>query len=134
MRTNLDSVPARNQRELRMVADLILDRFEEAHARAASQWRKRGRIHKIILYGSYARGDWVYEPHTKKGYRSDYDLLIVVNHKRVADNADFWEGLRETFAEMLENGRMKRSEERRVGKEGVSTCRYRWSPYNKKKK
>src|SRR3546814_11740008 len=25
-----------------------------------------------------------------------------------------------------------RSEERRVGKECVSTCRYRWSPYNKK--
>src|SRR3546814_18935877 len=24
----------------------------------------------------------------------------------------------------------KRSEERRVGKECVSTCRYRWSPYN----
>src|SRR3546814_12851204 len=27
-----------------------------------------------------------------------------------------------------------RSEERRVGKEGVSTCRSRWSPYNEKKK
>src|SRR3546814_11346179 len=27
-----------------------------------------------------------------------------------------------------------RSEERRVGKECVSTCRYRWSPDNKKKK
>src|SRR3546814_11359168 len=27
-----------------------------------------------------------------------------------------------------------RSEERRVGKEWVSTCRSRWSPYNKKKK
>src|SRR3546814_12914791 len=27
-----------------------------------------------------------------------------------------------------------RSEERRVGKEGVRTCRYRWSPYHKKKK
>src|SRR3546814_13825704 len=26
-----------------------------------------------------------------------------------------------------------RSEERRVGKECVSTCRYRWSPYTKKK-
>src|SRR3546814_20279266 len=26
-----------------------------------------------------------------------------------------------------------RSEERRVGKECVSTCRYRWSPYHKKK-
>src|SRR3546814_17101095 len=26
-----------------------------------------------------------------------------------------------------------RSEERRVGKEGVSTCRSRWSPYHEKK-
>src|SRR3546814_14264736 len=30
--------------------------------------------------------------------------------------------------------RQRRSEERRVGKEGVSTCRFRWSPYHKKKK
>src|SRR3546814_17565045 len=30
--------------------------------------------------------------------------------------------------------RQKRSEERRVGKECVSTCRSRWSPYPKKKK
>src|SRR3546814_20234199 len=29
---------------------------------------------------------------------------------------------------------VSRSEERRVGKEGVSTCRYRWSPDHKKKK
>src|SRR3546814_18370385 len=28
----------------------------------------------------------------------------------------------------------KRSEERRVGKECVSTCRSRWSPYHEKKK
>src|SRR3546814_13763420 len=30
--------------------------------------------------------------------------------------------------------RLERSEERRVGKEGVSTCRSRWSPYHYKKK
>src|SRR3546814_17805671 len=29
-------------------------------------------------------------------------------------------------------GRDGRSEERRVGKECVSTCRYRWSPYHEK--
>src|SRR3546814_6541911 len=29
---------------------------------------------------------------------------------------------------------MPRSEERRVGKECVSTCRYRWSPYHEKNK
>src|SRR3546814_18609378 len=28
----------------------------------------------------------------------------------------------------------RRSEERRVGKECVSTCRFRWSPYHEKKK
>src|SRR3546814_11355893 len=31
-------------------------------------------------------------------------------------------------------GDISRSEERRVGKECVRTCRCRWSPYNKKKK
>src|SRR3546814_13062218 len=31
-------------------------------------------------------------------------------------------------------GIRRRSEERRVGKEGVSTCRSRWSPYHKQKK
>src|SRR3546814_16709945 len=30
----------------------------------------------------------------------------------------------------LEAGNDPRSEERRVGKECVSTCRYRWSPYH----
>src|SRR3546814_16613761 len=31
---------------------------------------------------------------------------------------------------MARNGRAGRSEERRVGKEGVRTCRYRWAPIN----
>src|SRR3546814_14899570 len=35
---------------------------------------------------------------------------------------------------MLPRATHTRSEERRVGKECVSTCRSRWSPYNKKKK
>src|SRR3546814_13989022 len=34
----------------------------------------------------------------------------------------------------LPDRRCKRSEERRVGKECVSTCRSRWSPYHSKKK
>src|SRR3546814_13618850 len=34
------------------------------------------------------------------------------------------------FANVLQK---KRSVERRVGKECVSTCRYRWSPYHSKK-
>src|SRR3546814_14815450 len=34
----------------------------------------------------------------------------------------------------LEDNDQGRSEERRVGKECVSTCRSRWSPFNQKKK
>ncbi|WP_307104774.1 nucleotidyltransferase and HEPN domain-containing protein [Sphingomonas sp. SORGH_AS_0950] len=100
MRTTIDHLPDWKQRELREVVRIILDRFEEAHTRQATQWKKKGRIHKIILYGSHARGDWVYEPHTAKGYCSDYDLMIVVNHKQVADHGDFWHGLRDEFNRM----------------------------------
>src|SRR3546814_20787273 len=38
------------------------------------------------------------------------------------------DGLTESFLILMSNG--GRSEERRVGKECVSTCRSRWSPYN----
>src|SRR3546814_17652263 len=34
----------------------------------------------------------------------------------------------------VEGGEVSRSEERRVGKECVSTCSYRWRPYHEKKK
>src|SRR3546814_12526815 len=40
---------------------------------------------------------------------------------------------KDAMAQILSNSPM-RSEERRVGKECVSTCRYRWSPSHKKKK
>src|SRR3546814_17656460 len=40
------------------------------------------------------------------------------------------EGLPKQEAYALAGKRMARSEERRVGKECVSTCRSRWSPYH----
>src|SRR3546814_5057124 len=41
------------------------------------------------------------------------------------------EGMRNALAATEKKpGAMLRSEERRVGKEGVSTCRSRWSPYH----
>jgi uncharacterized protein len=42
----------------------------------------------VILFGSYARGDWVEDP--VGGYFSDYDLLVVVNHDELADVAEYW--------------------------------------------
>src|SRR3546814_20451748 len=48
---------------------------------------------KFMLLGSYARGGLVDEPHTVKGYKSDYDLLIIVNDKRLTDRSEYWSKL-----------------------------------------
>ncbi|NYF30659.1 nucleotidyltransferase and HEPN domain-containing protein [Sphingopyxis sp. JAI108] len=90
MRTDLDQLPANKQRELERVKAIIFEEFEDALALGTMSWKKKGRIDKIILYGSYARGGWVDEPHTAKGYRSDFDLLIIVNDKRLTERVDYW--------------------------------------------
>ncbi|WP_432769940.1 MAG: HEPN domain-containing protein [Sphingopyxis sp.] len=90
MRTDLDHLPPSKQRELERVKQIIFEEFEDALALGTMNWKKKGRIDKIILYGSYARGGWVDEPHTAKGYRSDFDLLIIVNDKRLTEKVDYW--------------------------------------------
>ncbi|MGI9362359.1 MAG: HEPN domain-containing protein [Parasphingorhabdus sp.] len=90
MRTDLDHLPAAKQREIERVKAIIFEEFEDALALAQHEWKKKGKIEKVILYGSYARGGWVDEPHTAKGYRSDYDILIIVNDKRLTDKVDYW--------------------------------------------
>ncbi len=91
MHTDLDHLPARKQRELARVLDIIHEEFEDAVKFGTAVHKKRGRILKIVLFGSYARGGWVDEPHTTKGYKSDYDLLIVVSHKALTQVVPFWE-------------------------------------------
>jgi predicted nucleotidyltransferase/HEPN domain-containing protein len=83
MRTSLDHLPQSKQRELAHVVRMLFEEFEAAHAMGTSKWKKQARIFKIVLYGSYARGDWVDDP--VGGYKSDYDLLIVVNDDRLTD-------------------------------------------------
>ena len=50
----------------------------------------KDKIAMIILYGSYARGDWVqeaYEPGTMgRGYQSDFDILVIMRQKKYADH------------------------------------------------
>ena len=90
MKSGIDHLPPHKQRELERVVQIIFEEFEDALALATQGWKKKGRISKIILYGSYARGGWVDEPHTAKGYQSDYDLLIIVNDKRLTDRVEYW--------------------------------------------
>ena len=93
MKTDLEHLPPQKQRELERVVQLIFEEFDDAFALAKHKWKKAGRILKVILYGSYARGTWVDEPHTAKGYQSDYDLLVIVNDKRLVDRVKYWSKL-----------------------------------------
>ncbi|HEX8444404.1 MAG TPA: HEPN domain-containing protein [Allosphingosinicella sp.] len=88
MRTDLDHLPPAKQRELERAVQILMAEFEQVTARATQPWRRNGKIYKIILFGSYARNDWVDEP--ENGYQSDFDLLIVVSHRDLTEIADYW--------------------------------------------
>lgn len=91
MRADLDHLPAKQQRELERVRTTLLTEFEAAiksGGGGTQPWRRDGRVLKIILFGSYARNDWVDEP--DNGYLSDFDLLVIVSHEKLTDIADYW--------------------------------------------
>lgn len=88
MKTDLDHLPGGKQQDLARIVEILFAEFEDATALATQKWKKQGRILKVILYGSYARGDWVADP--KGGYYSDYDILVVVNDERLTDPVDYW--------------------------------------------
>jgi len=88
VKTSLDHLPDAKRRELARIVEILFAEFEDALKGRNAPHRKAGRILKIILFGSYARGDWVDDP--KGGYKSDYDLLVVVNHEELADLAEYW--------------------------------------------
>lgn len=88
MQTSLDHLPSAKQRDLERIVQILFAEFEDATALATQKWKKQGRILKVILYGSYARGDWVEDP--VGGYYSDYDILVVVSDERLTDTLDYW--------------------------------------------
>jgi len=88
MRSDLDHLPANKQRELAHVVRVLFEELQSEIGLATQAWKKRGRILKVILYGSYARGDWVDDP--VGGYKSDYDILVVVNDARLTDPVEYW--------------------------------------------
>ncbi|WVT76277.1 nucleotidyltransferase and HEPN domain-containing protein (plasmid) [Sinorhizobium chiapasense] len=90
MKTSLEHLPEKKQRELARVVEIIHEEFADALEGGSADFKKRGRILKIILFGSYARGTFVDEPHTMKGYRSDYDILVIVNSKKLAE-PQYWD-------------------------------------------
>jgi len=88
VKTSLDHLPESKRRELARVVEVLFAEFEDALKGKNAPHRKQGRILKVILFGSYARGDWVDDP--VGGYTSDYDLLVVVNHEELTETLEYW--------------------------------------------
>jgi predicted nucleotidyltransferase/HEPN domain-containing protein len=76
MKTSIDHLPARKQEELRSIVEIL---------------RAGAPVEMIILFGSHARGDWVEDP--EEGYFSDWDVLVVVERPKVADDVVLWSRL-----------------------------------------
>jgi len=83
-------VRGKKQWELARIKEVLFEEFDNAMAHSSSPWRKNARIQSLILLGSYARGDWVYEPQTTKAYKSDYDLLVIVSHRKITEMTELW--------------------------------------------
>ena len=88
MRTDLNHLPEEKQRELGQIAR-VLGEMEG--------------VEMVILYGSYARGDWKEEkdlpPNPRSGHPSDYDILVVTREPPEA-------GFEGTVRELINNPRL----------------------------
>ena len=76
MKKSLAHLPKQKREELKLVTRIIRRQFPSAHM--------------IILFGSYARGDWVEdiytEGHITYEYISDFDILVLTRLKKTALN------------------------------------------------
>ncbi len=106
MANTLDHLPAGKQRELAFVVEILQAGFAEEVAKRSGRLGE-GKILKIILFGSYARGDWVEDPVGR--YFSDYDLLVVVDQEKLADPLEFWEGAEKRLLDELSAGQRLRT-------------------------
>jgi HEPN domain-containing protein/predicted nucleotidyltransferase len=87
MKKNLSGLPKHKQDELRLITDTIITSYPGAEM--------------IILFGSYARGSWVEDTykqgHITYEYKSDYDIFVITETKKQAND----DGLQRKLAESL---------------------------------
>jgi predicted nucleotidyltransferase/HEPN domain-containing protein len=102
MKRGLDHLPEGKRRELDFVVEVLREGFARALKHRTAPRFRVGKILKIILFGSYARGDWVDDPVGR--YFSDYDLLVVVNHEDLTEVGEFWAVTEDRLLDELASG------------------------------
>jgi len=88
MKTTLDHLSPQHQEELKKITGIIKDKVP---------------VDMVVLFGSFARGDWVSdrytEGHITYEYQSDFDLLIVVRNKKLEKNFSAWNDIEKEILE-----------------------------------
>lgn len=87
MKTTLEHLPEYKREELQRITDLIVKEITPDF---------------VILFGSYARGNWVDDQYAEDGiiyeYKSDYDLLVVTETKLSQEQTYQWRGTEKQVA------------------------------------
>jgi len=102
------TLPLAKRRELDFVVETLRDGFATATGKKCHEKYRQGRILKIILFGSYARGDWVEDPVGR--YFSDFDILVVVSGEDFTDGAEFWMKTEAKLLDALADGSRLRTQ------------------------
>lgn len=99
LQARIAKLPRRAQRDIERAVQILREEFAKAIADRKAEHLRNGRILKIILFGSYAKGKQVVDPVGR--YFSDYDLLVVVDHEELTDAAEFWTAAEDRLVDML---------------------------------
>lgn len=89
MKISIEFLPENKQQELHMLVDILLEKYS---------------VEMIILFGSYARGNWVEEINEENGfykYQSDFDIFVVTETKQIADKIEGDSQLKNRIAHII---------------------------------
>jgi uncharacterized protein len=85
---SLTNLPLSKKQELEAITEVV---------------RQYSTVNMLILFGSYARGDWV-EEYAEDGihikYQSDFDLLLVVETRSTSEQANLEQKIKKSIKEL----------------------------------
>jgi HEPN domain-containing protein/predicted nucleotidyltransferase len=88
MKNSLSHLPDHKQAELELIKDIVLEKIPD--------------VRMLVLFGSYARGNWVEDTHTEGHtthvYESDFDILVATKSKKTAEDPDLHDRVEKALA------------------------------------
>ena len=85
MQTSITHLPKNKQTELNQLVKILREHTDD--------------LAMVILFGSYARGEFKEEkdlqPNRRSGHASDYDILVITGTSKTVENSSLWQTINE---------------------------------------